>query len=135
MGLGTVVSSIFAIIIALALVIAMAWGAIWIIKKIQDKQMGVRDDLSPERGMHFIRSMPLGQRERIVLVEVGDRELLLGVTAGSINLLADWPVNGTSAADALSPAVASVSSEDTPPPAKSRKFPAIPFPPRPGKSS
>jgi flagellar protein FliO/FliZ len=127
MGLGTVISSIFAIIIALALVIAMAWGAIWIIKKIQDRQLGVRDDLSPERGMHFIRSMPLGQRERIVLVEVGDRELLLGVTAGGINLLADWPIS-TAPVDGGR----DVASAE---PTKTRKFPSIPFPPRPGKSA
>ncbi len=133
MGLGTVISSIIAMVVALALVLAMAWGAIWLIKKVQDRQLGVRDDLAATRTMHFVRSMPLGQRERIVLVEVGDREMLLGVTAGGINLLADWPV-----ADRIDAGLRDSSSENAAgnsPLAKSaRKFPTINFPARPGKS-
>ncbi len=129
MGLGTVFSSIVAMIIALALVLALAWGAIWVIKKVQDRQLGVRDDLATTRTMHFIRSMPLGQRERIVLVEVGDREMLLGVTAGGINLLADWPIADRSESDAKDDSNQGYSLAKP-----ARKFPTINFPARPGKS-
>ena len=130
MGLGTVISSIFAVIIALALVLLMAWGAIWVIKKIQDRQLGVREDLSAVRSMQFIRSMPLGQRERIVLVEVGDRELLLGVTAGTISLLADWPVTYSQTTSANAPGFDTAGETVG---KTGRKFPAINFPARPGK--
>jgi flagellar protein FliO/FliZ len=91
MGLGTVISSIFAVVIALALVLGLAWGAIWLLKKLQDRQLGIVDG-DEERGhIRFIRAMPLGQRERVTLIELDGERLLLGVTAGGISLLARWP--------------------------------------------
>lgn len=41
--------------------------------------------------MRVISSLPLGQRERLVLVVAGERQLLLGVAQGSIRLLKDEP--------------------------------------------
>ena len=40
--------------------------------------------------MRVITSMPIGARERIVLVQVGEEQLLLGVTGQSVNLLARY---------------------------------------------
>lgn len=34
--------------------------------------------------LRVVDSLPLGQKERIVLVEVGDRQLLIGVTAAQV---------------------------------------------------
>jgi flagellar protein FliO/FliZ len=91
MGVGTVFSSILAVVLALGLVLGLAWGAIWLLKKVQDRQLGLDKD-SPGRGdIRFVRSLPLGQRERIALVEVDGERMLLGVTAGGISLLARWP--------------------------------------------
>jgi flagellar protein FliO/FliZ len=91
MGLGTVISSILAIVLALAFVLGLAWGAIWLLKKIQDRQLGVKGEIDPRDNINFIRSMPLGQRERVTLIEMDGERLLLGVTAGGISLLARWP--------------------------------------------
>ena len=91
MGIGAVVSSIVAIIVALALVLGMAWGVIWLLKKLQDRQLGVGANGEEEQPIRFLRSMPLGQRERVVLIEARGETMLVGVTAGSITLLHRWP--------------------------------------------
>ena len=38
-------------------------------------------------GMKIISSLPLGTREKLVLVEVGGKQLLLGVTSSQINTI------------------------------------------------
>ncbi|WP_294256266.1 flagellar biosynthetic protein FliO [uncultured Sphingomonas sp.] len=91
MGIGAVLSSILAIVLALALVLGMAWGVIWLLKKLQDRQLGVAANGEAEAPIRFLRSMPLGQRERVVLIEARGETMLVGVTAGSVTLLARWP--------------------------------------------
>ncbi len=91
MGFGTVISSIVAVVLSLGLVLGLAWGAIWLLKKVQDRQLGIDKD-DPDRGdIRFLRSLPLGQRERVTLIELDGERMLLGVTAGGISLLARWP--------------------------------------------
>jgi flagellar protein FliO/FliZ len=91
MGVGTVFSSILAVVLALGLVLGLAWGAIWLLKKIQDRQLGLGKE-NPGRGeIRFLRSLPLGQRERVALIELDGERMLLGVTAGGISMLAHWP--------------------------------------------
>jgi flagellar protein FliO/FliZ len=91
MGIGAVLSSILAVVIALAFVLGLAWGVIWLLKKVQDKQLGTSEAGAEGRNIRFVRSMPLGQRERVAIIEVGGETMLLGVTAGAITLLARWP--------------------------------------------
>jgi flagellar protein FliO/FliZ len=95
MGIGAVLSSILAVVIALAFVLGLAWGVIWLLKKFQDKQLGTSEGSGDNRPIRFLRSMPLGQRERVALIEVGNETMLLGVTGGSITLLARWPDDKT----------------------------------------
>ncbi len=95
MGIGAIVSSILAIVVALTLVLGMAWGVIWLLKKLQDRQLGVRGDGEGEQPIRFLRSMPLGQRERVVLIEARGETMLVGVTTGTITLLARWPGGNT----------------------------------------
>jgi flagellar protein FliO/FliZ len=100
MGFGAVISSILAIILALAFVLGLAWGAIWLLKKLQDRQMGVSGEPDPRDTIRFVRSLPLGQRERVTLIEMDGERLLIGVTAGGISLLARWPSNGAAIEEA-----------------------------------
>jgi flagellar protein FliO/FliZ len=103
MGVGTVFSSILAVVLALGLVLGLAWGAIWLLKKVQDRQLGIDKD-NPGRGdIRFLRSLPLGQRERVALIEVDGERILLGVTAGGISKLAHWPEDDHAASGANSP--------------------------------
>lgn len=41
-------------------------------------------------GMRVIASLPLGARERAVLVQCGEKQILLGVASGSVQLLAQF---------------------------------------------
>lgn len=91
MGIGAVISSLVAIVVALALVLGLAWGVIWLLKKLQDRQLGVASNGESGQPIRFLRSMPLGQRERVVLIEARGETMLVGVTTGSITLLARWP--------------------------------------------
>lgn len=95
MGIGTAILSIVAILLAIALVSALAFVFIYMLKLWQDRSLrtgeggiGGRSGAPP---MRFIRALPLGASERAVLVEVGDEILLLGVAGGGVTLLKSWP--------------------------------------------
>jgi flagellar protein FliO/FliZ len=65
---------------ALAIVLALAFFAISLLKKLQVGS-GTADDI------RHLRSLPVGQRERLTLVSYRGEVLLLGVTAGGIDVL------------------------------------------------
>lgn len=94
MGIGTVMSSLLAIVLSIALVLALAWGALWLLKKWQDRMLAGQGTGNGERSLRFVRALPLGPRERIVLVESRGEMLMLGVTAASITLLSRWNEDG-----------------------------------------
>lgn len=93
MSLGAVFSSLLAVVFALILVLALAWGAIKLLRTWQDKFQARGD----EGGLpiRFLRAMPLGQNERVALIEAQGEVMLVGVTTGSITLLARWPDGGS----------------------------------------
>ena len=65
----------------LALVIALIFAMSWLVKRF-----GQGTFLS-NSNMKIINSLSLGTKEKIVVVEIGERQLLLGVTANSIQTL------------------------------------------------
>lgn len=87
---GTVLGSIAATVIALLIVLALAWGALRLLKYMQDRQLGGGAAIDPQ-ALRFLRALPVGQRERVMLIEAEGDRLLIGVTAGGISLLARWP--------------------------------------------
>lgn len=91
MGFGTFLSSILALVLALAFVLALAWAFIWLLRKWQDQQTGIMGDGVNDRPIRFLRSLPLGQRERVTMISAHGEVMLIGVCAGSITLLARWP--------------------------------------------
>lgn len=95
MGFGTFLSSLLALFLALAFVLGLAWGFIWLLRKWQDQQNGASGDGAAEPPIRFLRSLPLGQRERVTLIAAHGEVILLGVCAGSISLLARWPEDET----------------------------------------
>ncbi len=91
MGFGTFLSSILALVLALAFVLALAWAFIWLLRKWQDQQTGIMGEGANDRPIRFLRSLPLGQRERVTMISAHGEVMLIGVCAGSITLLARWP--------------------------------------------
>ena len=54
------------------------------------RMQGLSGGLSNERQIEHLETMSAGPRQKIILLRVKDRELLVGVSAGQINTLAEW---------------------------------------------
>jgi flagellar protein FliO/FliZ len=70
--------------LALALVVGIIYGAAWLFKRSKV--------LTPSSGipMRTLSVLPMGVKEKIILVEVGGKQLLLGMTPHQINTLATF---------------------------------------------
>ncbi len=77
--------TLLGMLVAVAAVLVLAWATTrWIAKR----GMGGRFAAGPGSGrFHVLRQLNLGQGERLVLVRLGERCLLLGVTQRRISLL------------------------------------------------
>ena len=89
----TALSGIVATAVALVIVLALAWGALRLVKMWQDRSIG--SGRVDDRRLRFVRALPVGTRERVMLIEAEGERLLIGVTAGGIALLARWPGGAT----------------------------------------
>lgn len=69
------------VILALLFVIALIFGAAWLMKRFQMLNPGL------SRQVKVLESVTLGRKEKLLLVEVQQTKLLLGVGAQSINVL------------------------------------------------
>lgn len=91
MSFWTVLSSLLAVVIALAIVLGLAFVLLKLLRRWQDRVHGGAEE--GEKPIRFLRTLPLGQNERVVLVEVRDEVMLVGVTPGGISLLKTWPAD------------------------------------------
>jgi flagellar protein FliO/FliZ len=67
--------------LALALIVALLVGTAWLARKVSGgKGFG-------QGGMKIVGGVALGPRERIVLLEVGDEWLVIGIVPGQIRTL------------------------------------------------
>jgi flagellar protein FliO/FliZ len=73
------------IMLALLFVIALMLALAWVMKRVAPMQG------QQQLGMKIIGSLHLGQREKIMVVEVGDQWLILGVTPSGISRLESMP--------------------------------------------
>ena len=71
-----------ALVLILAIIFIVAWLA---------KRLGFAGKSAGSRGLKVSASTSVGPRERVVIVEVEDARLVLGVTASSINVLHTLP--------------------------------------------
>jgi flagellar protein FliO/FliZ len=86
----------------LAIVLALIFGAAWVLRRLN---VGASPAGS---ALRLVASQPLGQRERVVLVEVGDQWLVIGVAPGSVSAIATLPKGALPAAPVAPPAFASL---------------------------
>lgn len=72
-------------LLGLGVVLALIWGAAWLLRRLN---VG-----APSAGsaIRVLATQALGQRERIVLVEVADQWLVLGVAPGRVTALSTLP--------------------------------------------
>ncbi len=72
-------------IFALALVVLVIIGAAWLLKRVQPARF------AGSALLRIVSSLSIGSRERIVVVEVGEEWLVIGVTAQNITPLHTLP--------------------------------------------
>lgn len=77
--------SLLPMLLVLALVLALIPASLWLLKRL-----GAGGSTSAA-GMKVVAQLALGPRERLMVVEAGERWLVLGVTASSINRVATLP--------------------------------------------
>jgi flagellar protein FliO/FliZ len=80
--------------VALLLVLGLLAAAVWVLR---------RTGIAPRAGgghLRLVSQLPLGPRERVVIVEVADRWLVLGVGSGGISRLGSVPKSDAGAAPA-----------------------------------
>ena len=78
---------------ALAFVLLLAWLLIRGWRRLQS--FGGRGMADDGEALRFVRALPVGARERVVLMDHAGERWMLGVTAGGISLLARWPQGET----------------------------------------
>ncbi|MGF1680400.1 flagellar biosynthetic protein FliO [Photobacterium minamisatsumaniensis] len=74
--------SIASTVASLVLVVGVILFLAWLLKRM--KFPGVQGN---DSSLRVLRQLPVGQRERIVLLQVGDEQMLVGVTQQNISLL------------------------------------------------
>ena len=77
--------SVLQVIVSLLLVLAAVVMVAWVLKRINLPQQGAASALK------VISGVAVGQRERVVLVEVNDTWLVVGVAPGQVNALHSMP--------------------------------------------
>lgn len=71
----------FKLALALVLVLVMFMAFAWMMRRFNGYQSTAKG------GLQVITGLNLGTREKLVVIQVGDEQLLLGVTPGKINKL------------------------------------------------
>jgi len=66
---------------SLVFVIAFILLLAWLLKRMRLPSMNGRD------GLKVVRQLPVGTKERIMVVQAGEEQFLIGVTAQSVNML------------------------------------------------
>ncbi|MGF1762826.1 flagellar biosynthetic protein FliO [Aliivibrio kagoshimensis] len=67
---------------SLIFVLLLIFGLAWMMKKM--RVPGMMGSSGP---LKVIKQMPIGPKERIMIIQVGEEQLVVGVTAHNINLL------------------------------------------------
>lgn len=91
-GVGGLAQVLLALILVLGLIVGMAW--------LMRRMGGIGQGGSG--AIRLLGGIPVGQRERVVLVQVGETQLLLGVAPGRVQTLhvLDKPVSVAPASSA-----------------------------------
>jgi len=84
--------------LSLALVLALLVGTLWLLKRFRIGQSSAGGTLK------VVASAAVGPRENVVVVEIGEDWLVLGVAPGNVHLLQTRPRGQMTAEDRTAPA-------------------------------
>ncbi|OEE68167.1 flagellar biosynthetic protein FliO [Enterovibrio norvegicus FF-33] len=68
--------------VALLVVIGVIFGLAWVLKRMQVPSL-----MGAKSGLKVVSQIPLGQKERVVVLDVNGEQVLVGVTPHQITLL------------------------------------------------
>lgn len=76
--------SLASLSLTIAAIVVLLWGALWAVRRLRPGAAwgGARD-------CAVLRTLALGPRERLLVVRVGQRQLVLGVGTASVSLLCE----------------------------------------------
>jgi len=75
--------------LGLIVVLILFFACVWFMKKMGALPVNAKD------GMKVVSGLSLGMREKLVLVQVGEKQLLLGITPGRIEKLMELEAQDT----------------------------------------
>jgi len=78
------VDSLLQVVLALGGVIAVIFVLAWLLRRMQS------GGGFSSRGLKVVAMLPLSPRERVVLVQIGEQQVLLGVAPGRVSLLQNY---------------------------------------------
>jgi flagellar protein FliO/FliZ len=90
----SLMGSVAGMLLALGAVIALAWFVLKLMRNRMQPGVGLTGKAT-EDALRFVRALPVGAKERVVIVEHRGERWMLGVTAGAINTIAHWPTTAT----------------------------------------
>jgi flagellar protein FliO/FliZ len=90
--------SFASMLLALTFVLGLAWVILRLLRSRLQGPRGAKG-AGGDEALRFVRALPVGTRERIVIVEHRGARWMLGVTPGGISTIAHWPQTGASAAE------------------------------------
>lgn len=73
--------NLFQVLLGLGVVLIAVLLAAWVLKRLQPSSWGGQGPL------RVLATLPIGAKERVLLIQVGEEQLLIGVTANQINNL------------------------------------------------
>lgn len=73
-------------VVALACIVGLIYGVVYVLKRLLPGAGGVGGE---RLGIQVLSQINVGSRQRIAVIRVQDRTLVVGVTEGSINTLAE----------------------------------------------
>ncbi|MDD5298567.1 MAG: flagellar biosynthetic protein FliO [Rhodocyclaceae bacterium] len=73
------------VVLGLIVVIALLWASLYLLKRLQSPRGGVAS------GLKVVAATAVGPRERVVVVEVGETWLVVGVAPGQVSALSTLP--------------------------------------------
>lgn len=85
--------SVLSMLLALAFVLVLAWFALKFMQRRLQPGVGASSAGAAD-ALRFVRTLPVGAKERVVIVEHRGERWMLGVTAGGISTIAHWPQAG-----------------------------------------
>jgi len=74
-------SNYFQMFFGLLLIVALIFGLAWLIRRINNFQGNMNGVLK------VLSMISVGQREKVALIQVGNKQLLIGVSSGNVNTL------------------------------------------------